>query len=1378
MITSSNTPLTFSMKTLPAQAPVELQQVTRQKRDTETQNGPGTDPLTRDDGFMAAEVADAIERGTRRSTQGTAAYQDIPLNSTFGQWWVLLAQARDNPALRAWIGEQGGRNLQTLTISPEKGEISFQVSPGGVMRTFGPDDKGWAAVSSPLMEIAKTITAGSSVSSFHPPVPEWLYSAPLSLVKDFYGVPQSLSTQQALEYASVLRRDKKFPDAPPAFSQMRGEDTLSRQRSLLGDHINEYEAKRNIRFVFDFNQTNNLADSSISEYLDGQVFSVHPDSTFPKDKQNHLGQISLKQYLEHHGLEEPTNSHELDNLAAALLTPRPISPLNANYAGALAWPIPLDATSEAHLKTLLRQGKVGDIDLSAHKSVLEYLLGDMKLTQDESLQPRKVINTLIQSPRGRELGNALQAAFEARSVKGSASDWLLAALSIHQADQAPSPGVSPKASIGGRPFAVPEEAGVRAERFVSQLVDGQRNHGHASNNDTARIQTYLLLSSRAPEFLVKDIPDKVTFGSHSWVSFVTAVGRLEAKAPGSTSTMNYAQVMSHATIAPITQAERQVEYLAQQEALMDWGAANGMPYPQTTEQMNTVREAFNAQISELKAASDALSNPMPTGKDLAVKYLKEAMPEMDPALFEKKCISLLPAHVDYEGPYSLIDLYSQGDLILNPPTAGVIDVLLGVEENPRWVSSSKDVIVNEFIGLYANKKLPVLADVFKDTYSHYSTATEKGLASLFKHVISQQPLSTRQIIEEGEVTLLREDKIGWTASSEGTSTAVKPYVKQSENDNPLLKVKHKGRNRFYEIDLKKGALTERFDLKDIEPGKYPRNSVRHDIEYVEIKPRTPENHATDVAHKKTTHAAIPNSFASARTAYLADAVINHIDLPGRQAQAKGITTFDEQSKISEKISEFLLNLIPGRSAVLNFIDGKIVEGILDLGIDALGFVVPMSGAIAKGSKAIASTASVLGKVARLGTLAGRTAVGVLNPLDGVVELLKGGVNLAKNGFKYVSNTGKLDLIAAARNVDASSVGTFKLQGTVIEGPAVLKGGKWHAFDAVSAQPFGKPLDDFVPSMRASTDELGDWATGSIIRTAEQEKIIKTWKDVVNKQRSAANRVAFEAGYALDAPVNISGYSKNMKPLDLMALVSKNPNLTSEQVGSLLKQYDIILYSKGKASVNFFHDSIHPIGTVHGIPQTAYISLTQQFSNGQCSGLSRTMATAAAEGKSAIFIRNLRRAAAFPKDQKSIEFMRTLNELQSKVGGKNTFHANKPARQVTYQNMIKELAEAPGTKSVMIEVPEHAMTAGVSVNGTTRTYYFYDPNLGSAEFSSVKDMEDGLGKLFSHKGLSKDYRSVGTDVKNLEFRISDHDTAWQELFSINRSAFRKLYEAPI
>lgn len=144
-------------------------------------------------------------------------------------------------------------------------------------------------------------------------------------------------------------------------------------------------------------------------------------------------------------------------------------------------------------------------------------------------------------------------------------------MSIDQGDPVPAKGGAAKDYIAGYPLTGPESFGRTAPEIFKGLVNHLFTTGQSSSPQMAAVQANLLLASRAPEYLVENIPDKLTFGSHSWVSFVTAVGRLEAKAPGSTVTMSYSEIMLQAAIAPISAKERHIEYVSQHDALKHWG---------------------------------------------------------------------------------------------------------------------------------------------------------------------------------------------------------------------------------------------------------------------------------------------------------------------------------------------------------------------------------------------------------------------------------------------------------------------------------------------------------------------------------------------------------------------------------------------------------------------------------------------------------------------------------------------------------------------------------------------------------------------------------------------------------------------------------------
>ena len=1333
------------------------------------------------------ELASLYAKALRRTTgvphrDREIMVDNIPPHSTFGQWWAQLGRAMQSQDVNDWL-LSAGVNKSSLLIAPERGEMSDNVQR---FRASGPllraNDTAWSQLSGPIIDAGKVVNGRGGTSFFKPPLSADSTSAPLEVVRNFYFQPTFQAPEDNHEHADELERANAFLPLPTAqranLQAMRSEEELSRQKGAVGDKNTRLTAAREFQHMAALLETGDLDEQNIHEHLQRHNLQVDPHGTFPTDSLNQWGEASLKQYLQENGLDIPKTRAEVTNLAAALLNPPPKSARYGNFGGALDWPIPLDNTSQRQLLANIRFGKLGGIELSPYQSVLDYLMQGRTLEPSDLQNPQRVIDEMIQSERGQALGKAIQASFDAKSIKGSANDWLLAALTVDWNSSSPDG----KSHVGHYPWNGSESYGKSASAIVKNVANYLFYNDSASSPEKARLLAHLRLASRAPELLVKDIPDKVTFGSHSWVAFATAVRRLEAKAPGSTASMNYAQVMLQASIAPISANERAIEHAAQQEALKDWATANGMPAPRTDAQWAQVRNAYNTRIDTLKTASEAFDTPMPMAKEIALAQLRTAFPDMDPALFEQHCITLEPAVADFPGPYSMLDLYLDGRSASGAPTphydAFYTALFRATSDRPsasRFISSSSDVDIDAV--LTKLKQLPDISAAFKKSFLAYADSIENGIRVQLRNLITQQPIEVRRNLEYGKITLVREDKLDYAPFS------MQPTVRPTEHNNLLIKTERNGQVHTYEVDLKQGRIVERTDLGDFQPGRFPLNHSHPGRNFVEVAGEG--NYPPGVKDERYGGNATPDSFNSERTSYFADAFVKHANIRELRQEAMGQTTFDTETPFYKKLTEFMLNLIPLRSAIVNFRDGNIAEGILDLSLDALGFVVGV-GAAAKGAKALSAGASALSKVVRGAKIVGRAAIGSLNPVDGIGDLAKGAVKLGKNGIKATSqgikklthSAGSYDLLHASKRFDASTVGTFKANNRFLEGPAVLQNGQWHHYNPTTGQAYGPALKDFVPSAQLNPEDLGKWATANGRASTIPDGVVSNWKKTVSTHRNGPEKEAFERGYHSGNPQTIKGFSKNMKAAEVMKLAD-NKHLTAEQVGILVKKYDDIAYEFGRNGTARFIDAIEPrFGDVIPIPQVVYLSQTAQLSDGQCAALSRAMATAMAQGKEQVLIKNMFTAAAFPADPASRAFIARLSKIQNQVGSQTAFHAGQSTRQVSLKGMVKELADSDVSKSIMIDSPAHAMAAGVKVDGAHKTYYFYDPNHGLAQFPSAEAMEKGLEKLTRDKKLMPQYKTHSTDPNKLEFKVFDHDDGWQLKNSVYGPDVKMLYDAPI
>ncbi|WP_073522378.1 hypothetical protein [Pseudomonas fluorescens] len=1012
----------------------------------------------------------------------------IPSASTFGRWWSQLGSAMSSQEMRQWM-EAVGVDPSTVVLKPGSGEITYRLrrerDPQRVLHTLGQGDTRWEAVSGPVLAAARIIVADDPVARVHPPLDSGSERAPLETVRLFYKETATPTQAAAQARAAELLRDKTFiqlsADQDRALGQSRSHEVLERHKAALGDINLRYQAGYSLLDLSRCLEEGQYEEVAIGDELVRQKLYAPVEGSYKPANAGTFNRISLMQYLDDHGLNIPTNREQLDNLAKALMTPEPRAQVHGDYSGALGWPQPVDPVIYQDLRAVLAQGKVGDIELGAFKNVLEYLLDKWPVSASEARSPRQLIDNLVDSPKGRTLGAALKAHFDAKSIKGSANDWLLAAISQDKHAEVTVGQANSRLNVEGYRLMSAENAGKTAQAVVNELRLALVTGGKATNLQTASTYTHLLLSSRAPELLVKDIPNEIVLGSHGWVSFVTAARRIAAKSPGATATMTYWQVMKHASIAPVTREEQRHEYLAQTEALRDWAVANGMGFPSTNEAMTVVRTAFNAQINELKAASQTSIATAPRMRDFTYALVKKELPEMTLEQFEKKCITLQPPNRHFPGPYSVADLCMDGRALRSTPPGANSDwgtsalawmpwsfvpslnTAANTQKPGSWFSSSPDVDIPKVLNaLKSLKSLPDISQPFNAAFSSFAADLEKTTRTQIKHLISTLPLEDRQNLEYGKITVTKQMNLARENNGQ-------PRRSRVTEGRVLVKTERDDQVHTYEIDRLNNTILKRRDLGDFQTGE--RTSVGS-RPYTMFEVITPSGEYTpQLTDERTGTPGIPRSFSSERTAYIADAVIKDIDLPAARQAAKGVTTFDTEVPTYKTASEIALNLIPLRSAIVNFQKGNLDEAANDLMLDIFGFVVGV-GAAAKGAKAVASGASALSKAGHVAKIVARTAVGSLNPLDGATDLARSLWAGARRTITAGQNTVNY-LRGAMRNVDVLDVikhpdiaqGTVKTAQGSNEGRVLAMfdepTNKWYAYDPQQQKMYGKPLEGFT-----------------------------------------------------------------------------------------------------------------------------------------------------------------------------------------------------------------------------------------------------------------------------------------------------------------------------
>lgn len=1380
-----------------------------------------TDSLrTSGDAELAQNYAKALLGFTGAKVNDNAIMVDVPPGSTFGQWWTQLgnaAQSRDFVEWRRYVRALPG----SIEILPKTGQISYKVAPDvsltASMQKRGSEDPRWSAARAPLVDAGLVISDKNM--PFPLPSPESPDRAPAWLVGRFYFEQQQNTALEFQQRSAELEQEKTFglldPAHFPGVQEQRSEDALDNQKVALGNINNRHDVAVSLKHLASVLETGNLEVSEIPKYLRDTTFTVHPDSSYERDRGLSEGEaVSLQDFLEYHGFDSPVTAEDAQNLRSLLLAPAPRSPIYGNYGGATSWPRPLDEGAQRQLSAFLLYGDVGNLNLASTRCVLESLMRGIAFEPSELRNPQQVLDRIIQSPKGQALGEAIKARFDALSVSGSANDWLMAALNLqwHDAPEAARSAL-PAKHVDGFDLAGQQLKGQPLSKTAQSVADYLYfQTRRASTPEKALIQAHLLLASRAPELLVKDIPPTVTHGSIAHVNFSIAVARIEAEAPGRAATMTYGEIMLNAQIQPVSAAQRQIEYIAHHEALKEWGITNSIVTQVTSpEDMNTVAQAYNEQLIELRHASEAQSAPVPASRrEIALAELRKVLG--DDVRLELKCIVLATYDKDRPGPYSILDLYIEG-MLQNPPMRPYHPRLPDRTKTPNsWVlepytppsrgPGRSEANTPNFTIDGVLSKTQSLRDVnqqFHVEFAQFGQALDKSVATQVKNLIAQLPLEDRKNIEYGSLSLFREFK-GATRVGQGQMI----FRAMSAGNPVLLKVVRDGVSHTYEVNVQKNTLEKRRDLGDFQPGYQPGLGIeggeRRNINtpYTDMVPVTlsirdesKPNQREQLAHAKTDTGGPLNSFSSPRTSAIGATVAKVTSFwQALETEARGVTTVESEVPFYKKFNEFVLNLIPLRSAIKNFTDGNIGEGIVDLSLDIFGILTAGANVVGKAAKVANGTLSAGGKALRITKTLGRGTLSLINPLDGATDLLRGAGRGARNVARHIiADVGQdirqlrgartsYDMVSASKQFDRASIGTFKLDSDFAEGAAVFKNNNWYAYNPITRQPYGPALNDFLPSARLEAGSFATWATASDGRRKIEDSLIENWGKKVAKHRNGPESADFDEGYNTGTLQSVKGLSSAKSIKDLMELANKQ-TLTAKQLGTLVRKYDDIAYAFGRKASARFISVIEPgFGKVVPIPQVIYLSQTAQLSDGQCAALSRAMASAIEQGKEKVLIRNMYTAAAFPKAPASRQFMKALNKLQIQVGPKTAFHAGKSTRQLSYQDMANELANSTVSKSIMIDSPRHAMAAGIKIEGTEKSFYFYDPNLGIATFSSADAMEAGLKKLFHDKKLGASYRTHSNDRNKLEFKVFDHDDEWQVKNSVFSPELKKLYDAPI
>jgi hypothetical protein len=786
----------------------------------------------------------------------------------------------------------------------------------------------------------------------------------------------------------------------------------------------------------------NAEPSAVSTALQENRMPVDPTSSFQRDQRFLQQTASLEAFIKDRDFTVPLTVADLKELAETVAEDAISHPLG-NFAGALSWPVPLSVDDQREVFNVVACNSAGLEGLPLEKpqwGALDYLVGALKLSASDLQDPINALEKLLDSPQAQALGAAIQRKVKGIATSSSVNDYVLTAIHL---------GLDPDAieqpirnHVAGFDLASDAYWGKPPSAVVSALASHLIARGRTSK-DTAELAAHLLLARVAPQFLLKDIPAGVDVGTTAWANLCLAVARIEAEEPGKAAMMSFAQVMQLADGKPPASGS------AQKGVLIDWAIANQVLdkradgfYPD--QQIETARNAFNKQQSALKAASELLEKPMPDRKAMALALLKKHFGEgVD---FEHKGLRINYGPETkgnrFSDPYSMLDITMQG---------------LKLDEDWHVMPGSK-IDLKAFAALTRSAEFNVpraFDEAFTQVTRHYKDIKQ----NLVMNAITHLPAEDRHRLNYGELKFFKENTYRRSAF---------PFVPDSlfhSSKTILVQAEYEGKKYAYAFDTVRGTARE---VSTRPTDRQPQDAPNEIIKFDEF---FPDDNSHALKENRTFYRR-PNVFDNPRIQQVATTVVKGLEIDGAAVKrlAAGRTTAEQRADTLASVGEFLLDLIPLRSAIVNWRDGKYKDAATDLALDIFGLVTAGVGAAAKVVKTVGKAGSALTKMLHGSRIIGAAAIGAFNPLDGTGDLLVGAGKLAVKGSSALgASVQKLrgiatasDLAEASKRFDSAATGTFKVGSHSVEGSAVMRDGHWYAYDAHTQAPYGTPLADFNP----------------------------------------------------------------------------------------------------------------------------------------------------------------------------------------------------------------------------------------------------------------------------------------------------------------------------
>lgn len=1000
------------------------------------------------DAEVASSFVSLLRDGRYRTSVRPPDVQ-VPPHSTVALWYAQLDSAFKSEVFSAWAKKQG-LDTRNLTLIPARGEIKGYVD--GQPKTFSlSDDSGWADVSRTLLAVGRVFAPEHGQAVRYPGSGQGGVS--MTLVAQFYNEPD------LFDGAQVSVRLKQLTDNPGFNLDERHLSThsdaaLALHRQALGDEANRHSLVSALNaLVDDANGHIDLEQINVPIDPRSALFDREPSKT-----------VSLSQMLKLEGYKMPASSAQAHALASALSFDLAHRAPGVDEGGVRHIGQGLSSTSLRKMAKLVK-AQIGPDTTSAPGagSLLSRLISHLpeNLRKAMADYPAITLDQLLRTPEAQRLGSLIQEVLKVIDTPTSAIESLGAAL-VQELD---SGLAKSRFNLAGYNLYSAENAGASSaeivRRFTTHLAGRIGNEG-------AAVAARLLLSAAAPEFLVKNIPPNLVYGSHTWTNFCIEVSRIEQQVPGAAANMTFSQVMAFGNTPPVSiEGEDQLAFAAR-DPILAWGIANRVIDTSPTQvysdaQAEQAQRILNKQQKELRWASNAMKTTPTTRRELALAELKRVFAQVDPTLEVMQ-----QAGVKHK-PISLLDIYMTGPI-----------------QPDYWISTDEQRFPYERLKSRLSELTPDINKVFAAKFQEYRKVQETAWAIQFKYQLSLLPMADRLRIGQSDVSFFEVSrayiKNGPCTSGLFTPRECLPPTPTAQ-ELEALKGRHgllmkvvapDGSVSAYSYFPAEGKIVKedgfpgrRIDLDDRSyfgggsEGYIP--GLPHTYAHYGVTDTTRDPPALDGKKQGDYFSDKSGALAHTASGYFTK------DYGALQNEAAGVTEIEKGRAYDEKLKGFFLSLVPFYDGIQDAIKGDVGGAVFNLGFDILGFVIPGANAARKAAKAGRGVLNII----KSGVAAGVGAsVGYTDSVD-IAKNLNKGARAGYKDVKYLTEHGHEVLSRLKGHYGSYDVTKVYKEGDIVKGffhaaednvwrpvVAVFKKGGWYAYNLVSKTPFGVQLAQF------------------------------------------------------------------------------------------------------------------------------------------------------------------------------------------------------------------------------------------------------------------------------------------------------------------------------